>query len=316
MADFVYFLKKNTFFDIVVFSSKRHLEELVPGQKNILSAFLKKNKIRFYNSENINKDKKLKKEITLNSLGIALGASWVFEKPTVLLFKKNHFLDFMGIDLPKYRGGAHYTWQILHQNRQGCANLQIIEGGKDVFHKGAILLRENFTLPKELKTPLDFFDFISKKETDFLKKFLEDINRGKDFKLQKLDESKSSYYPFLNTKMNGFIDWSWSGKDIYLFINAFSDPYPGASTFVNGKPVFLKNCRLLPAEEKYHPFTAGIVVRKDKNSIYIASRGNLLAVEEVLNVSVGDRFFTPSTELDKAMVWKTVYEANGLKNNK
>lgn len=316
LTEFAYFLKRNISFDIVVFSSKRHLSELVPGKKITLGVFLKKNKIRFYNSENINKDKKLKKEVTPNSLGIAFGASWVFEKPTVLLFKKNHLLDFMGIDLPRYRGGAHYTWQILHENRQGCVNLQIVDGGNDTFHKGEILNRENFTLPKELKTPLDFFDFISKKETDFLEKFLDDLKSGKDFKPQRIDESKSSYYPFLNAKMNGFIDWSWSGKDIYLFINAFSDPYAGASTFVNGKRVFLKNCRLLKEEEKYHPFSAGIVVRKDKNSIYIASRGNLLAVEGVLNVSVGDRFFTPSTELDKAVMFKTIYVSSGLKNNK
>src|SRR3989344_305774 len=230
LFDFVSYARENLSFDFVVFSSKRHLDEMVPGKYFTLRAFLEKNKIKYYDSLDINKDKNLKKEAR-ESFGIAFGASWVFETETASLFKKNHLLDFMGIDLPRYRGGAHYTWQILHENKKGCASLQIIKGGNETFHKGEVVTREEFDLPKNLQTPLDYFNYISKKETEFLKKFLSDAVKGKDFKIQILDETKSSYYPFLNTKINGFINWGWAGKDICSFINAFSDPYAGASTF-------------------------------------------------------------------------------------
>ena len=315
LFDFVDHLKKQKFFGVVVFGSKRHLDEIVPGKNFTLRAFLKKNKIKYYDSEDINKDKNLEKEAK-DSLGIAFGAPWIFEKHTVSLFKKNHLLDFMGIDLPRYKGGAHYTWQILHGNTTGCANLQIIHGGITTFHKGEILSREKFLLPKNLQTPMDYFDFISKKEIEFLKKFLAEMVKGKDFKTQNLDETKSSYFPFLNTKIHGFINWNWSGKDICLFINAFDKPYSGASTFLNGKKVFLKNCRLFEAEEQYHPFTSGIVVRNDKKNTYIASIGNLLVVDVVLEVRVGDRFVTPHSYLDDALSFSAVYNSKGLKNKK
>ena len=325
LFDFVSYARKNPFFDITVFSSKRHLDEIIPGESFTLRAYLKKNKICHYDSEDINKDKNLKKEATPDSLGIAFGASWVFEKKTAKMFKKNHFLDFMGIDLPKYRGGAHYTWQILHQNKSGCANLQVIYGGADTFHKGEIVARENFVLPQNLQKPIDYFGYISKKEMEFLKKFLAGILGGKDFKLENLDESKNSYFPFLNTEINGFINWSWSAKDIFLFISAFDDPYSGASTFWKGKRVFLKECKLFSAEENYHPFTSGVVVRKNKDGVFVAAVGGLLRVSVVLNesskniskdINLGDRLFTPSAKLDEAMQFETIYSASGLKNNR
>lgn len=324
LAEFSSELVKNPKIDLVVFSAPRHLSESVISDSLSLRAVLEKNKIRYFNSRDINKDSRLRKEVTKNTLGIAIGAAWVFDKKTVSLFAKNQLLDFMGIDLPRYRGGAHYTWQILHQNKKGCANLQIIHGGEETFHKGEILKRKEYKLSPFLHKPIDYFNFIVKKETIFLKGFLRELKRETNFSPQKLEESHSSYYPLLSTAKQGFIDWSWSGRDIYLFINAFDNPYGGASTHLNGHRVFLKDGHLLPSQEKYHPFTSGVVVRKNKDGIFIATQGNLLQVKTVLNVkgrdwmssvTAGDRFFTPSSTLDKAMNFRAVYTSQGLKGS-
>lgn len=314
-------LKEYTSLSIVVFSSKRHLEEAV--NELILKEFLEREGIKYYDSEDINKDENLKKEATENTLGIAIGAAWIFEKETVALFKEEHLLDFMGIDLPRYRGGAHYTWQILNQNKKGCANLQVIRGGKESFHKGEIIKRKEYLLPEDIQKPIDYFDFIVKKELEFLQDFLKELENEKEFGLTNLDETQSSYYPFLYTKINGFIDWNWSGKDIFLFVNAFDDPYNGTSTYLRSKRVFLKGCRLLEAQEKYHPFASGVVVRKNNEGIFIASVGNLLLIRTILDedgkdllesINVGDRLYTPQIELEKSKEFKAEYDSQGLKN--
>jgi methionyl-tRNA formyltransferase len=264
----------------------------------------------------------LKSLVTPGTLGIAAGASWVFEKKTVRLFKENYLLDFIGVDLPGYDGGAHYTWKILHQAKINGANLQIITGGAETFHQGRIVASEKYALGRNLKTPEDYFDFIVGREVEFIKNFLNSIARGRGFKLKKLDASRASYYPFLSTKANGFIDWQWPGWDIFLFINAFDRPYPGASTFINGQRVFIKNCSLAKPQEKYHYFTSGIVVRKDKEGLYVASPGHLLYIRSMTdeagtdmrkNVKLGDRLYTPHYILDEAMGFKAVYGARGLK---
>lgn len=324
LAEFSCGLVKNSKIDLVVFSAPRHLSESVTSDGLSLWTVLEKNKIRYFNSRDINKDSRLRREVTKNTLGISMGAAWLFDKKTVNLFSRNYLLDFMGIDLPRYRGGAHYTWQILHQNKNGRANLQIIHGGEETFHKGEIVKRKEYKLPPTLHKPIDYFNFIVEEEIIFLREFLRELKRGTSFSPKKLDESHSSYYPFLSTVKHGFINWSWSGRDIYLFINAFDHPYGGASTHLNGSRVFLKDSYLLPPQEKYHPFTYGVVVRKNKDGVFIAARGNLLQVKTVLNVKgsdcisfvmPGDRFFTPSSILDKAMGFRAIYTSQGLKGS-
>ena len=252
---------------------------------------------------------------------MAFGAPWVFEKKTARLFRSGYLLDVMGVDLPRYRGGAHYTWQILHGNRQGAVNLQVVLGGKETFHKGPIIKELRYPILRTASEPIDYFNFCGEKELTFLVSFLHEAKAGKIFAPRELDESKSSYYPFLSTVHQGLIDWNWGGADIAVCIGAFGDPYKGASTYLDGKRVFLKGCTALKAEEKSHPFTAGIVVRKNSEGVFVAAKGALLRITRILDekgrdiraeVPLGSRFFTPSSELDKAMGFNATYGASGL----
>lgn len=320
LADFAQYLK-TTNLEVVVFSSKRHLEESVSG-KRTLREILENNKIRYYNSGDINRDRSIVKEVTEDTLGIAFGAAWMFEKKVVSLFSPAHLLDIIGVNLPQYDGGAHYSWKILHQSQINGTNLQVILGGEENFHRGEIVASQRYRLSPALKIPEDFFSFIVGREIKFLKKFIEGILKGKEFKLKALKMGEYSYYPFLSTKINGFINWSWSGPDIYLFINSFDRPYPGASTFVNGQKLILKNCRLIKPQEKYHPFSSGLVIRKDKGGVYVSAIGGLLYIQSIIDesgrsmtgkIKLGDRLYTPYSILDGAMGFKAVYDAKGLK---
>ena len=70
--------------------------------------------------------------------------------------------------------------------------------------------------------------------------------------------------PRLNTKIHGFIDWNWKAKHIVDFVNAFDEPYQGASTFIKGKKYLLKNAKLLKHKINFHPFQSGIIFKKKK----------------------------------------------------
>ena len=74
------------------------------------------------------------------------------------------------------------------------------------------------------------------------------------------------------------------------------------------------------APERYHPFTAGLVVRKDKKGVYVAAVGALLHFRTVLDekgkdvtrkIELGQRFYTPHGDLDRAMTFRAVYNAQG-----
>lgn len=310
---------------IVLFTAPRHLNGVIDGQGTTLRTFLKNRNISFFEAEDINNYPKLHTHVTKNTMGLALGAAWPFEKKTAELFEAGHLLDVMGVDLPRYRGGAHYTWQILHTNRQGAVNLQVVLGGADTFHKGPIIKSVRYLISRDVSEPLDYFNFCIEKEIKFLVSFFDDVWKRKVFALRRLDERYSSWYPFLSTVHHGFINWSWKGKDIASFINAFGNPYKGASTYIGGRRVFLKGCVVRKAEETYHPFTAGIVIRRNAEGIFVATKGALLRITEIIGedgkdmcteILPGSRCYTPFSKLDRAMSFDAEYNASGLRKKK
>lgn len=320
LAEFAVQLKKKNW-PVVVFSSPRHLTESVDAAGTTLQKCLESAKIKFYSSENINSDARLPEHITEGTLGIAMGAAEMFKKPLVDRFR-GKFFDFMGIPLPQYRGGAHYTWQILAGHRSGACNLQVIEGGADSFHKGAIIRSSRYQFPASCRIPLDYFDAAVPREAAFLMKFLDDVRKNKDFKPAALDENSSSYYPFLYTKKQGFIDWSWSLAEIERFICAFDDPYAGASSYVGDLRVHIKKAFAQKKREGFHPFHAGLVYRGDARGLFVAVRGGTLLVKQVEDengrdvlktIKPGVRFYTPPEFLKAAFEFNAEYGASGVR---
>ena len=64
---------------IIVVTSRRHAEELV-GQKETLEQFFKRKRISYFISDDVNKDSSVLKKITSKTLGISVGAAWIFKK--------------------------------------------------------------------------------------------------------------------------------------------------------------------------------------------------------------------------------------------
>ncbi len=307
---------------LLLFSSTRHLDDVVEKEGTTLRQVMEQLNLPYCATDDINSEPALPRFITSTTLGLALGAAWGFEKETAALFA-GKLLDFMGIVLPQYRGGAHYTHQILRCNKQGCCNLQIVYGGRETFHKGEIIKRTEYFFPAEVHIPQDYFAAAVPRELAFLEEFFGEVAQGKDFALWPLQENFSTYFPFLYTLRHGFIDWSWSTEEIERFICAFDRPYAGASTFAADQRVFLKNCCAEYSDGSFHPFQAGLIYRKTENAVYVATRNGAIVARSVTNESgdnrlpdlqLGQRFYTPPAALAAAMQFDAVYDAKGVQS--
>ena len=308
---------------VTLFTSLRHFEGIVSSDGLTLSQITEKLDIVVFTSNDINKDSRLKEFVSDSTLGIAIGAAWIFETNIVELFG-GKLLDFMGIDLPHFRGGAHYSWKILAENRTGACNLQLIHGGAESFHKGEIIKRSKYTFPKSARVPQDYFHYALKEEISFLLSFLLEVDKEVVFPMKTLDELQSSYFPFLNTNIQGWIDWKWSAKEIYRFICAFDSPYAGASTLLSGKRVFLKKCSYIEDDFNFHPFHSGLIYRVANGKVFVFARGGTLIIEKVdYENSVesrltleGARFYTSNSKLESALCDEVTYESRGLEVKK
>ena len=271
---------------------------------------VKKDKVKYTITNNINRCKNFKKYNPYNSIIIGFGQPWKLENKILKAFENKSF-DVMGIPMPEYRGGAHYSWMIINQNYRGGIFIQdiskkTIQGKIDTnrFIDGIY-----YNYPNKLKIPQDFFDYSSKKEIVFLKKFYNKIKNNFNFKFKKFSCHKSLFFPRLLSSKNSFIDWNFPDSDLINFINAFDDPYPGAQTFLSDTKVHLKKIKIFK-NKHFGSFSKGLIINKDKNLIYISLKNKIITTGIILNqkkenifkkIKVGERFFTPKKFLEISM---------------
>ncbi len=299
------YLKK---FYIIAVVSDRHKNEIII--KNLtFKRFLDLNNINYLITNKI--ENKLFKKFKKNSIGISLGAPWIFKSDFIKYFN-GKFFNIHGSDLPQDKGGGGFSWQILLQREKAYATIHKLESGID---NGDIIFQNNFNVsnfkrPKEIQ-----LEYEKKTKKFFLKKIYKLANM--DYKGKKQNKKNSSYWPRLKTELHGWIDWSWNAKEIVLFIKAFEEPYVGAHTKLNNKKVYFKNCLIKKSKNKFHPFQTGIIFRKDNNFLNICCGQYILKVGKIFNnkrnlmlfknIKVGDRFHTPRSILDKALSTRTFY---------
>ena len=148
--------------------------------------------------------------------------------------------------------------------------------------------------------------------------------KKKKFKLKHQTDYLSTYNPRLVTDIHGWIDWDMNAINLKRFVDAFDDPYNGASTYLGKKKVRIKKLRIHSGEIPSHPFSNGIVIRNDNNWIVVSTKEeqHKFVIEEVLNekgqnvvgdVKVGERLNTPSTHLEKAKSIRSKFDSKGLK---
>lgn len=305
--EFLKLLKKKKI-NFHYFTNKRQLLDKLSNNFT-LKDNLKKNNINFYQTEDINKNKLVVKIFTKNSLGIGFGQPWRFKKKILKSMNPN-LIDFMGIPMPKFRGGAHYTWMILNQNfKGGCfiqnINENTIQGLSD---SGYYYDKVEYKYPKKLKYPNDYFRYSIKKELSFLNKFLKKIFKNTTFQLKKIDERNSFFYPRLLTYKNGFIDWNWLAKDVVNFINGFGDPYLGGLCYCDEQKFYLKEAKLL-YKNNINSFFSGTIIKKNRKNIYIQAYKGVIKVNKIYNdnykniiskFNIGDKFYNTKQNIDSS----------------
>ena len=266
----------------------------------------------------INKNIKVK-----NTIFVSLGARYIFKKDTIENFFSNNLVNFHRTRLPLDAGGGGISWKIMREDRIDNQLVHLVDEGLDT---GPIIDNNLSLYPKQCQIPIDFEVYKQKKFIEFYKKFLKKVQNGKYFKLKPQLNYLGRYNPRLNTENDGLINWDMDSYDLFNFINAFDEPYKGASTFLNngnfGK-LYLKKVHLHGGDSSNHPYMSGLVSRHDKEWIVVSTKSkHMILIEEVLdkkgnniikNIKVGDRFYTPYKELEKSKKTRTIFNSKGLK---
>jgi methionyl-tRNA formyltransferase len=253
-----------------------------------------------------------------NSIFISLSSRWIFTKKDINNFFKTQIINFHPSRLPLDSGGGGFSWRIMNNDK--ICNLLFHQINNEI-DGGPILYSETSIFPYYCKIPKDYFDFQKEMTPIFYKKFISKLINGHEFKLFEQPSYLRTYFPRLDQKSNSWINWNMRDEELIRFINAFDDPYSGAQTKINNKIVSIKKAHLHGGEVTNHSFFSGIIIRKDKKFLVVATNSaSVLLIEDVFNskgnnifnkLKVGDRFHTPSTLIDKSLNLRVYYGPNG-----
>jgi RimJ/RimL family protein N-acetyltransferase/methionyl-tRNA formyltransferase len=306
-------------FRVTVVMAPRHANEALPLSRKNAESECRRVADEVVVTEDINSLPELADQswTGAQSLALCFGPAWIFSQAVISSFNAG-MLNFNGIPIPRYLGGAHYTWQILNGSRQGGCFIQEITPDID---RGDILRAARFELPAELTTPQDYFNANHKVGKVFLEQFLSDVKNLAVFPCTPFADldAERLYFPRLLTKSNAYIDWHWTGDEIAKFCCAFDEPYMGAATSLGGKDVKMKRVRFVAQAESFHPYTSGLVVRKIGSEIWVAAKGGLLHIGCVVDgtgrdilkdVREGMRFATSPEQVYRAQTERAQIRPN------
>jgi len=290
---------------ISVITSPRHTKELIDGNQTLLE-FLEKNSVEHLVTSDISSEEASSFLSDLSqAFCLSLGAAWIFRENTIENIFQNRLFNLHGTRLPQNRGGGGFSWQILMGNRLGFCQLHLVDLGVDT---GDLVRTEEFLYPPHCRLPKDYEDLYYKKNLNFLLDFIAEIRKSSVvIDTVKQSELFSTYWPRLNTSINGWIDWNESIFSVEKFVCAFGDPYEGAMTFFNNEKVFIKDVMIDFSDPNFHTFQTGIVFRKGPSWISVCANGGTLIIQKMLDeygtnlintVKLGDRLITPISYLE------------------
>lgn len=257
-------------------------------------------------------EKNIRAVINENCLAVSYSSPWIFDDHFISKFE-GKFVNIHESLLPIYRGGGGSSWGLMQDDDESGVTIHEMTPRIDA---GKILLQKKIKFNASDVTPLSRDKLRHEVSIKLIDEFFLRILNEIDFDGTDQDDSISTYWPRLSTEENGFINWSWNLSEILNFIKAFEEPYLGASTYVNGRLVHLRRPDIEEEGKYFHPFLHGLVFRKHNEKLFIATKGGVLTISDVRSeeglssfhlIKLGDRLFTPSTQLDAAMSYRAVY---------
>ncbi len=173
--------------------------------------------------------------------------------------------------LPEYRGAAPIQWAIADGKKQTGVTIQRMNEGVDT---GDIISSVTVGISDD-ETGQSLFDALMHAGAGLICDTLSLIEKGEAVYTPQ-DESGATYARILKKEM-GLIDFQKSAEEIERTIRAFT-PWPGGYTYLDGKMLKIKKCRVIPQDRDCTP---GSITEVSADSFTVACKKGLLEVLEV-----------------------------------
>ena len=194
------------------------------------------------------------------------------------------FIANHGSLLPEYRGWANINWYMI--NGESEYGLQAFQLSNDI-DAGKLVYDEQDGTPLNVTIEIDEEMYISDLQTEVRRKHAEQINDIIDLLKRdtitfiKQDESSATYCCHRGPE-DGEIDWGDGTREIYNFVRAQADPYPGAYSYYNNEKFKILRADIPEDMDDYVGRIPGkIVERNADGTVDVLTGDGVLRIEEI-----------------------------------
>lgn len=232
--------------------------------------YAKAKKIPFFQTENINKDPEMMKELKSLDLDFVVVLAFAqFLGSDMLNMGKLGCFNIHTSVLPKYRGAAPIQYALMHGDTETGVSIQKMVKKMDAgdlvhFHTVAIAPTEN---GGQLYTRLKFQAALAM--NDLIVKLLDN-----KVTFTPQDEAKVSFAPTLK-KEDGLLKFKDKTVAEIINLNRALDPWPGTYCFLNGKRLKVLHI------EKYHAKLSPGKSQNDMGSLVVGCADGSVRLSEV-----------------------------------
>jgi methionyl-tRNA formyltransferase len=202
-------------------------------------------------------------------------------KAPLLALPSRGALNMHGSLLPRYRGRVPINWAIIHGETETGATLHYMTEKPDA---GDIVAQTAVPiLPDD--TAKEVFDKVTVAAETTLYASLPALIAGNAPRMPQ-DPRRATYFGG-RTPEDGVIDWSKTAAEIHNLVRAVAPPYPGARTFLNGRPARILSTRVIDATTA-RTAVPSLSVEDDRIVVRCGGGGTLAILElELEGVRVG-----------------------------
>ena len=282
-------LKENGYSISFIVTSKESKEHKYTS--NNFKEFAKDNNIPFLHDPKIDSTK-IKALLGSNKkplICISVNYSGIISEEVIDLFELG-ILNAHGGDLPKYRGNACQAWAIINNEKKiGLCVHKMIGGELD---SGPIMDRKFFNLNLDTRIG-EVYKWVNSSVPSMMLKVINALCNNKDYVLEHQSKNpKKALRTYPRLPEDGKIDWTCNREDIIRLINASSEPFSGAFTYLQNEKVIIWRAKIFDDDENYLAIPGQVlsVNLKSKNIIVSAANGKI----EITDIQVEERRCQPA----------------------
>lgn len=208
-----------------------------------------------------------RKDMPVLNSAYSMAVSWKWLIPVE---ESHQLIIFHDSLLPKYRGFAPLVNMLI--NKEPKIGVSAIFAVKE-YDRGEIIAQSSTSISYPIKIK-DAIDLITENYSQLAIEIFSQLVQNIELTSTVQNESMATYSLWRDEE-DYLIDWKQDAEDILTLINAVSEPYKGASTFLNRQKIRILDAELYPDVKIENRDVGKVIFVEDQRPVIVCGKGLL-----------------------------------------